>query len=50
MPFLLKDVAGVPSLNLSDRIHPNKKGHEVIAKHVYNFLVSEKIILIPNPN
>lgn len=48
MPFLLKDVAGVPSLNLSDRIHPNKKGHEIIARHVYDFLVSENIILEPN--
>tara|TARA_A100001015_G_scaffold251744_1_gene290929 strand:- start:1246 stop:1857 length:612 start_codon:yes stop_codon:yes gene_type:complete len=50
MPFLLKDVAGIPSLNLSDRIHPNKKGHEVIANHVFNFLVSENVILKPNPN
>ncbi len=44
MPFLLKDVAGIPSLNLTDRIHPNKAGHEIIANHVFHFLVSKNVI------
>ena len=30
IPFLLKGVAGDPSLNLPDRIHPNEKGHQVM--------------------
>jgi len=48
MPFLLKDVAGVPTLNLNDRIHPNKNGHKVIAKNVLEFLKNEQ--LIPSKN
>ena len=32
IPFLLEGVAFKPSLNLSDGIHPNKKGTEVISK------------------
>ena len=48
MPFLLKDVAGVPPLNLNDRIHPNKNGHKVIAKNVLEFLKKEQ--LIPSKN
>lgn len=48
MPFLLKDVAGVPTLNLNDRIHPNKNGHKVIAKNVLEFLKKEQ--LIPSKN
>ena len=38
MPFLLKDVALEPSLNLPDGIHPNPKGAKVIAEHVFEFL------------
>lgn len=38
IPFLLEGVAGIPSLNLSDGIHPNEKGHEVIAKLVLKYL------------
>jgi len=41
MPFLLKDVAGVQKLNQADGIHPNEKGHEIIAKEVYEFLKEE---------
>ena len=33
--FLLEGVAGNSSLNQSDGIHPNEKGHEVIATTVY---------------
>jgi len=35
IPFLLDGVAGNPKLNLADGIHPNEKGHEIIADHVY---------------
>ena len=48
MPFLLKDVAGVPTLNLNDRIHPNKNGHNIIARNVLEFLKKEQ--LIPSKN
>ncbi|MDP7321124.1 MAG: arylesterase [Bacteriovoracaceae bacterium] len=35
IPFLLKGVAGKKELNLEDGIHPNKKGHKIMAKTVY---------------
>jgi acyl-CoA thioesterase-1 len=38
-PFLLKDVASKPELNLSDGMHPNKKGVIIIGKNL------QKIIL-----
>ncbi|MCP4971392.1 MAG: arylesterase [Arcobacter sp.] len=41
MPFLLKNVAGVQKLNQADGIHPNEKGHKIIAKEVYEFLKEE---------
>ena len=37
MPFLLEGVAGEPTLNLPDRIHPNVTGHAHIAKRVSPF-------------
>lgn len=41
MPFLLKDVAGVQTLNQRDGIHPNEEGHKVIAKNVFEFIKEE---------
>lgn len=38
-PFLLNQVAGVPELNQPDGIHPNEKGHKIIADNIYKFLV-----------
>lgn len=38
LPFLLKNIAGVAELNLADGIHPNDKGHELIAKQVTSFI------------
>ena len=35
IPFLLQDVATEPALNQADTIHPNKKGHQIIADTVY---------------
>jgi len=39
IPFLLKDVAGNPSLNQADGIHPNAEGHRIIAAHVLPFIL-----------
>lgn len=38
IPFLLEGVAGVPSLNLPDRMHPSAEGHEIIAITVWKVL------------
>ncbi len=35
IPFLLQGVAGDPKLNLADGIHPNEKGHQMIADMVF---------------
>jgi acyl-CoA thioesterase I len=32
VPFLLDQIAGEPDLNLADGIHPNEKGHQLMAK------------------
>lgn len=39
MPFLLEGVAAVSSLNLPDGIHPNVKGHEMIASNLLIYLL-----------
>lgn len=38
IPFLLEGVGGIASLNQSDGIHPNEKGHMMMAKTVYKYL------------
>jgi len=38
IPFLLEEVALNPELNLSDGLHPNAKGHDVIASKVLEVL------------
>ena len=38
IPFLLKDVGGVTSLNQPDGIHPNPEGHRIIAVTVLESL------------
>ncbi|NVJ46063.1 MAG: arylesterase [Cytophagia bacterium] len=38
IPFLLEGVGGDPKLNLSDGIHPNPKGHEIVAETVWRYL------------
>lgn len=37
-PYLLEDVAGRSNLNQVDGIHPNEKGHRLIADNMYRFL------------
>jgi acyl-CoA thioesterase-1 len=39
IPFLLADVGGIESLNLPDRIHPNKEGQKIVASNVMKTLV-----------
>jgi len=39
MPFLLKGVGGVASLNQADGAHPNAAGERIIARNVGDFLV-----------
>ena len=38
IPFLLEGVAGQSNLNLPDGIHPNVKGHEIVAGNVYKVI------------
>jgi acyl-CoA thioesterase-1 len=38
MPFLLRDVAGVDSLNQGDGVHPNVKGAKIVAANVWKSL------------
>lgn len=38
IPFLLENVGGVPELNQADGIHPTKKGHQILAKNVWDVL------------
>jgi len=42
IPFLLQGVAGEPSLNLADGIHPTAQGHQIVAETVWTYL--EKIL------
>lgn len=41
IPFLLEGVATKSELNLPDGIHPNPKGHEIMAKTVIKYLEPE---------
>ncbi len=38
IPFLLENVGGDKSLNLSDGIHPNEEGHKIVAETVWEAL------------
>jgi len=40
VPFLLEGVAGVPSLNQRDGIHPNKEGAVILAENIWKVLNS----------
>lgn len=39
IPFLLEGVAGHPELNQADGIHPNARGHELIAETVFPYIM-----------
>ncbi|ARV05778.1 arylesterase [Polaribacter sp. SA4-10] len=38
IPFLLKDVGGIPSLNQADGIHPTVEGQKILANNVWTVL------------
>ena len=38
IPFLLKNVGGVPELNQADGIHPTAEGHKIVAQNVWGTL------------
>lgn len=38
VPFLLKNVAGIPELNLQDGIHPTAEGQKILAENVWEEL------------
>jgi acyl-CoA thioesterase-1 len=38
VPYLLQGVAGNPSLNLPDGIHPNAAGQKILAENVWRVL------------
>ncbi len=41
IPFLLKDVGGIPELNLPDRMHPNVEGQKIVMENVWVVLREE---------
>jgi len=41
IPFLLEGVAGIAELNQKDGIHPNAKGHAIIADTIYKYIQQE---------
>jgi acyl-CoA thioesterase I len=49
VPYLLQSVAGDPSLNLPDGIHPNAAGQKVLAETVWHVLepVAREVAVIP---
>ncbi|MFK7833766.1 MAG: arylesterase [Winogradskyella sp.] len=38
IPFILKDVGGIATLNQSDGIHPTVEGHQIVAQTVWDVL------------
>jgi acyl-CoA thioesterase I len=50
VPYLLQSVAGDPSMNLSDGIHPNAAGQKVLAETVWHVLepMAREIAVIPS--
>jgi acyl-CoA thioesterase-1 len=45
VPFLLNGVAGIPSLNQEDGIHPNRAGAQIVARTVFDALVKRPIAM-----
>ncbi len=44
MPFFLDGVAWKASLNLPDRIHPNKDWYNIIVNNLYDFLLNNNLL------
>ena len=34
VPFFMRDVGGVPALNLADGLHPSAEGHRILARNI----------------
>ncbi len=39
IPFFLKNIAGEPTRNQDDSIHPNKQGHSILVETVYPYVL-----------
>jgi acyl-CoA thioesterase-1 len=52
VPYLLEGVAGNPSLNLPDGIHPNAAGQKILAENVWRVLepIARELAVIPSAN
>jgi len=50
VPYLLRGVAGDPSLNLPDGIHPNAAGQKILAENVWRVLepIAREAAVIPS--
>lgn len=50
VPYLLQSVAGDPSLNLPDGIHPNAAGQKILAENVWRVLepIARRVAVIPS--
>lgn len=50
VPYLLDGVAGDPSLNLPDTIHPNAAGQRILAENVWRVLepIAREVAVIPS--
>jgi acyl-CoA thioesterase I len=50
VPYLLQSVAGDPSMNLSDGIHPNAAGQKILAETVWHVLepIAREVAVIPS--
>ncbi len=50
VPYLLEGVAGDPSLNLADGIHPNAAGQKILAENVWRVLepIAHQLAVIPS--
>jgi acyl-CoA thioesterase-1 len=50
VPYLLDGVAGDPSLNLPDSIHPNAAGQKILAENVWRVLepIAREVAVIPS--
>ncbi|MDP2090727.1 MAG: arylesterase [Candidatus Gracilibacteria bacterium] len=44
MDYFLEGVGGVRDLNISDKIHPNSAGYDLIVNNLYNFLIKNNIL------
>ncbi len=52
VPYLLQNVAGDPSMNLSDGIHPNAAGQKILAETVWRVLepLAREVAAVPSAN